>query len=150
MDLEGVWELTDWRRIDAEGRVSFPHSEDGLGRIIYSGGHVSVLLMSPSETAGQHTFLAYSGRYDRDGEQVHHYVDLASDRRLLGQVLSRRIEVAPGGVIRLRTLNNVASEDQDSHHVLSWRRGARTRDGSDARLRASEDRGRAITARSDS
>jgi hypothetical protein len=84
-------------------------------------------LMAPAHakgeaSAGSPLFVGYSGRFEVVDGVANHHVDFASDVRMLGKVLRRRIEWLPDGKLRLHTLAAVGAADRDSSHQLMWRR----------------------------
>lgn len=124
--LHGCWELVAWTRLDAGGALSHPFSEGARGRIIYHPhGLMSAFLMHPDwptdPDAGGHRFLAYSGRYDLNGDVVEHAVDLASDPKFVGLTLRRRV-VPEGELVVLETLAAAGRPPREGLHRLVWRR----------------------------
>jgi hypothetical protein len=90
--LRGVWRLVAWRRIGADGTISYPLGADVRGQLIYAEtGRMAVQLMAAGRPelatgdplggdiaarAGAYsTYLAYFGTYELAGESVVHYID---------------------------------------------------------------------------
>lgn len=123
--LIGTWRLTEWARVAADGSVTHPFTPEATGRLIYAAnGLMSAFLMTPdwsveAERAGRRGVTAYSARWELMGDIVHHAVDFASDPRMLGETLRRRVVPGPAG-ITLETLSAVGRADRDSIHRLSW------------------------------
>ena len=95
--LLGTWKLKEWSRIAADGTVTHPFTAEATGRLIYAAnGLMSAFLMTPdwsvaAERAGGRGVTAYSARWELLGDIVHHAVDFASDPRMLGETLRRRV-----------------------------------------------------------
>jgi Lipocalin-like domain len=90
--LRGAWRLVAWRRIGADGAVSYPIGADAQGQLIYAeNGRMAVQLMAAGRpelatgdplggdvadrAAAYSTYLAYFGTYELAGDTVVHYVD---------------------------------------------------------------------------
>ena len=125
--LQGVWELESWRRTAANGVVSAPYSDSPVGRIIYEpGGRMAAFLMHPGWAAGEveRGSASYSGAYRVENGQVHHLVDFASSRAMLGADLVRGIAWEDGRLV----LSCEAINATGAHDVLVWRRPAPAKD----------------------
>lgn len=124
----GSWTLLSWRRIGPAGDVSWPHTQHGTGRLIYSPGNLMAgFLMAPGHAKGQQDdaqplFVGYSGRFEIVDDIACHHVDFASDTRMLHKVLRRRIEWISGDQLRLHTLAAQGAPARDSRHELVWQR----------------------------
>lgn len=127
--LIGTWKLVEWSRVDADGQISHPFTPEATGRLIYAAnGLMSAFLMMPdwgvaAERAGTRGMTAYSARWELMGDIVHHAVDFASDPRMLGETLRRRVVPTPQG-ITLETLSAVGRAERSSIHRLAWTREA--------------------------
>lgn len=127
--LLGTWKLTEWARVAADGTKTHPFTPEATGRLIYAAnGLMSAFLMMPdwsvaAEHAGKRGVTAYSARWELMGDIVHHAVDFASDPRMLGETLRRRVVPTPEG-ITLETLSAVGRAERESIHRLSWAREA--------------------------
>jgi hypothetical protein len=119
--LCGAWRLESWRRIAADGSETTPYTTRPLGRIIYEpGGRMAAFMMHPDWPAAdvERGNAAYSGRFHvRDGA-VHHLVDFASSRAMLGKDLVRQATLTGD----LLTLECPAIDDPAAREVLEWRR----------------------------
>ena len=129
--LFGSWTLVSWRRVAGDGSVSYPHTEQGTGRLIYAPqGKMCGFLMSPLHARrekagdGQPQFVAYSGRFEVIEGVAFHHVDFASDLRMLSKVLRRRIEWLGPDTLKLITLSAEGASERESAHQLTWRRDA--------------------------
>lgn len=127
--LLGTWKLKEWSRVAPDGTVTHPFTPEATGRLIYAAnGLMSAFLMMPdwgieSERAGTRGLTAYSARWELMGDVVHHAVDFASDPRMLGETLRRRVVPTAGGMV-LETLSAVGRADRHSIHRLDWVREA--------------------------
>jgi hypothetical protein len=91
VDLEGSWQLVQWRRIAPDGTVSYPLGADAEGLLVYTGdGRMSVVMTRADRTsieggdplggpveeraAAYSSCLAYAGTYEREGDTVVHRV----------------------------------------------------------------------------
>ncbi|WP_157720594.1 lipocalin-like domain-containing protein [Friedmanniella luteola] len=91
MDLEGSWQLVQWRRIAPDGTVSYPLGTDAEGLLVYTAdGRMSVVMTGADRTAitggdplggpveeraaAYSSCLAYTGTYERQGDVVVHRV----------------------------------------------------------------------------
>jgi hypothetical protein len=90
--IKGTWQLVAWRRIAADGTISYPLGADARGQLIYtSNGMMAVQITAATRPAiptedplggdpdaradAYSTYLAYFGTYEVDGEQVIHHLD---------------------------------------------------------------------------
>jgi hypothetical protein len=127
--LLGTRKLKEWSRVAADGTITHPFTPEATGRLIYAAnGLMSAFLMMPdwgvaAERAGTRGLTAYSARWELLGDIVHHAVDFASDPRMLGETLRRRVVPTSEGFI-LETLSAVGRADRDSIHRLDWVREA--------------------------
>lgn len=126
--LLGSWTLESWTRTGADGAISYPHTEVGTGRLIYSPqGRMCGFLMAPDHVKGTKNetnplFVGYSGRFKVIDGIANHHVDFAADVRMLSKVLRRRIEWLSDDRVRLHTLAAAGAADRESSHQLTWRR----------------------------
>jgi len=92
VNLGGTWKLIAWRRIAADGTVSYPLGADAHGQLIYmpngqmavqiTGANRSVLATDDplggdveARADAYSTYLAYFGTYELQGESVVHRID---------------------------------------------------------------------------
>ena len=127
--LLGSWTLVSWRRLASDGSATYPHTEQGTGRLIYAPqGKMCGFLMSPLHARrekaadGQPQFVSYSGRYEVIDGVAFHHVDFANDLRMLSKVLRRRIEWLGPDTLKLITLSAEGAAERESAHELIWRR----------------------------
>jgi len=88
MDLVGTWALVEWTAA-SEAETLHPSGPDAVGRIIYSpDGWMSAFL---ARADGFSDALAYSGTWERRGEEIVHRVSLSTRRGFVGADLVRTI-----------------------------------------------------------
>ena len=127
--LVGTWELTEFSRRAADGRITAPWGSQPVGQITYDAdGHVTALLMHeerneaggrPSSQDVQAEFSAYFGTYAVDATRrivTHHVRGSLSAERASGE-LRRNYELKDGALILTFT------RPQDgATNTLVWKR----------------------------
>lgn len=110
MKLAGAWRLLSCEHRYSDGRVTRPFGPKPLGRLIYSAdGMMTVLLGDrgrPPCRSGQlfeatdaelarsaRGFVAYSGRWELEGKQVVHHVDISLFPNWIGSRQLRLVEL---------------------------------------------------------
>lgn len=106
----GRWKLKSWRLVGSEGET-FPLGTNAQGTVLYtSDGFMSVMLMAAERPvvgwppaampasvddtiAAYATFVGYSGRYEVQGQNVLHHVELASTPTHVGSHFTRGFAV---------------------------------------------------------
>lgn len=90
--IEGQWNLEAWRRVRGDGGVSYPFGEKATGMLVYTASGGMIVQMTASDRPPLDTkdpiggtvderakaysgYLAYFGRYEVKGEEVHHFID---------------------------------------------------------------------------
>lgn len=119
--LHGCWDLASWRRLGPDGAETFPYTRAARGRLIYeASGRMAVFLMRPDwgDASVGDGFIAYSGRFESRPGEIHHLIDLASQKPLVDAPQVRRASLTDG-VLRLETPGRY---DPSAWHVLDWRR----------------------------
>jgi hypothetical protein len=129
----GRWQLKSWRLAGADGDT-FPLGPDAGGTVLYtSDGFMSVMMMAaerpavgwPPATmpasaedtiAAFATFVGYSGRYEVQGENVLHHVEIASTPTHVGTHFTRGF-VVNGNELQLTHRTPSGSEGR-----LIWER----------------------------
>lgn len=139
MNLVGCWSLTGFEVRFADGRpVVHPFGEHPQGRIVYTAeGVVSAVLSAPGRTGSADLetfrgasdadkvawfdgFLAYSGRWSLDGDEVVHHIDLALAPAMVGQAVRRKVTPTEGGLVL--SYERTARSGVTRTFVLSWER----------------------------
>ena len=135
--LLGAWNLVDWQieTLDS-GHISWPFGQDAQGLLLYApSGWMSATLSqrvrtplsassvrqsdsaSRAQIAGE--YLAYSGRWSLEGNQVTHVVSLSLNPVLLGTRQQRDISFS--GVDLVLSATETAG-GLSRVHRLRWRR----------------------------
>ncbi|MCR9163479.1 MAG: lipocalin-like domain-containing protein [Nannocystaceae bacterium] len=137
--LHGSWDLEAFVVELPGGTQTYPMGEGALGRLMYgSDGTMSAtlsrgdrpLLSVPrleayakapdgEKAAAFDAYLAYVGRYELDGEDVVHHVELASVPNIVG-MQQRRTASLEGNQLTLAYA--VESSRGTRHYTLRWRR----------------------------
>jgi hypothetical protein len=114
--LLGTWRLVSFELTGADGRVHHPFGSNVAGHIIYAGdGYMSVtmsaaerprcaardLRLSTTEekAAATDTYISYSGRYDVQGDQVRHHVEVSLFPNWVGITHERTYELREGRLV---------------------------------------------------
>lgn len=121
--LYGSWDLQRWRRIAPDGTEVHPLTEQGRGRILYErAGRMAVFLMNPAWLTAdvERGFIAYSGRFKVEDGHVHHLVDFAVRKVLIGHDLVRKVTLRNG----LLVLASPSDDPVEGRHELEWRPAA--------------------------
>jgi lipocalin-like protein len=136
--LKGTWQLVAWRRIAADGTISYPLGADARGQLIYtSNGMMAVQIAAairptiPTEdplggdpgarASAYSTYLAYFGTYEVDGEQVIHHLDSSLFPNWSGQDQARTLG-PEGDDLVLRTPPMQLSDGTTVVNELAWSR----------------------------
>jgi hypothetical protein len=136
--LKGTWKLVAWRRIAADGTISYPLGADARGQLIYtSNGMMAVQIAAairptiPTEdplggdpgarASAYSTYLAYFGTYEVDGEQVIHHLDSSLFPNWSGQDQARALG-PEGDDLVLRTPPMQLSDGTTVVNELAWSR----------------------------
>lgn len=136
--IEGQWNLLAWRRVTGDGAESFPFGRDATGMLVYTASGGMIVQMSAAgrpkldtsdpvggevadRAAAYSGYLAYFGRYEVKGEEVHHIIDGSSFPNWSGALQVRPFEVK-GEQLVLRTppteIDGVTVVNE-----MSWTRG---------------------------
>lgn len=139
--LAGTWDLVAWRRIAADGAVSYPLGADARGLLVYTqSGRMTVQISAASRPempvddplggeeaarAGAYSsYLAYFGDYSvRDGQVVHE-IDASLFQNWAGESQVRPFTCDSGELV-LRTPPMRLGDGTTVVNELAWRRGAR-------------------------
>jgi hypothetical protein len=94
-DITGEWNLLTWRRIAADGSVTYPLGEDAAGLLVYTSSGTMIVQMSAAlrtplntsdplggtveeKAAAYAGFLSYFGTYEIQGAEVTHLIESSS------------------------------------------------------------------------
>jgi hypothetical protein len=117
--IEGQWNLKHWRRVGSDGSEAFPFGRDATGMLVYTSSGGMIVMMAAANRAKIDThdaiggpvedraaaysgYLAYFGRYEVVGNEVHHIIDGSSFPNWSGDVQARPFET-DGTNLVLRT-----------------------------------------------
>lgn len=111
-DLSGTWHLVAWRQRYDDGRVVHPLGEEPVGVLHYDADRMSCLISrrprAKFSAGGQWSaeatdraeaysgFLAYAGRFELDGDTVHHHVDVSLYPNWVGTDQVRQAQIMDG------------------------------------------------------
>lgn len=138
-EIVGSWRLSSWAQEYDDGRRVLPMGETPQGLITYTAdGHMSVVITGsdrPSfrtggqwdadvaERAGAYdTCLAYAGRYEVDGDQIQHHVEISLFPDWVGHTQVRQADLS-NGQLHL-TARAEEGTPQARTARLSWQRTA--------------------------
>jgi hypothetical protein len=85
VDLTGTWTLVEWTASNGE-KTRHPCGSDAVGRIIYAPSFMSAFL---ARADGVSDAIAYSGTWERLGDEVVHHVTLSTVDAFVGTDLVR-------------------------------------------------------------
>ena len=114
----GTWYLAEAFAIDREGHRLYAVYGDRPSGVIHYGadGRMMALIAhagrppldgdrqaAPAEqrAAAYKTSIAYAGRYELDGDWVHHHVDISTYPNWVGHTLRRQLKLVDGKVVLL-------------------------------------------------
>lgn len=109
--LVGTWKLVSCEVHRSDGRTSYPYGKTPSGYILYDGtGYMSVAITSGGRQAfaegsihratarekarAARTYLSYAGRYEMNGTQVVHHVEVSLYPDWVGTDLVRDVEIS--------------------------------------------------------
>lgn len=127
--LIGTWNLVRWSKTRNGVEAGFPMTERATGQIVYGAdGRMTAYLQhpdwakKPTGTAadGNH-FIAYSGDWRLDGENVVHNVRYASVPNWIGTDLVRRA-VLENGNVALETAPEKNARGETMINRLVWQK----------------------------
>jgi len=137
--LKGTWDLVAWRRIAADGTVSYPLGADARGQLIYTADGIMAVQITAEgrptvptddplggDTAARagaySTYLAYFGTYEVSGEQVIHHLDGSLFPNWSGEEQARDLACEDGDLV-LRTPPMQLADGTTVVNELAWSRG---------------------------
>jgi hypothetical protein len=136
--LEGTWNLVAWRRIAADGSVSYPIGADARGLLIYTqNGRMAVQICGANRAAmdtedplggdeaaraaAYSTYLAYFGSYEVQEQNVVHKLDSSLYPNWSGEEQVRPFTVESGQLV-LRTPPMRLADGSTVVNELAWAR----------------------------
>jgi hypothetical protein len=136
--IEGQWNLLAWRRVTGDGAVSYPFGEKASGMLVYTASGGMIVQMTAAGRQPLDTndpiggkvedrakaysgCLAYFGRYEVKGEEVHHFIDGSLYPNWIGADQGRPFELTDDRLV-LRT-PPVEIDGVTVVNEMSWVRG---------------------------
>lgn len=136
--LVGTWSLVAWRRIAADGTVSYPLGEDAAGLLSYTeNGRMTVQITGANRAemptqdplGGEEdlraraysTYLAYFGTYEVQGQDVVHRIEGSLYQNWAGQSQVRPFTHESGQLV-LRTPPMRLADGATVVNELAWAR----------------------------
>ena len=137
--LLGSWRLRRWIALADDGSETSPMGDDPLGLVVYSGDGTMLVLMARADrpriasddvTGGSESeraqafasFIAYGGRFEVDGDQVTHHVELSQFPNWVGTAQRRRWELDDAGRRLTLTSPPVTLGGATRMQRLTWER----------------------------
>jgi hypothetical protein len=137
--LVGTWRLRSWISIDADGTVSHPMGDDAEGLLVYTveGAMITTIgsrgrprLATDDVTSGSAderlaaagSFIAYSGRYDRDGTDVIHHVEMSLFPNWVGGLQVRHVTLSDDGETLTLSSEPLLVNGRLASQRLTWHR----------------------------
>jgi hypothetical protein len=136
--LGGTWNLAAWRRIAADGSVSYPLGPDAHGLLVYTqNGRMAVQICGKNRAtldtedplggdeaaraAAYSTYLAYFGSYAVQGENVVHQLDSSLYPNWSGEQQVRPFTTESDQLV-LRTPPMLLADGSTVVNELAWTR----------------------------
>lgn len=133
----GAWRLVSLETRTPDGQVSYPFGHDAAGYIVYTeNGYMSVAFMSANrrkfaagdirggsteeKVAAADSYLSYCGRYEIQGDQVIHHVEVSFFPNWIGMDQQRFFRL-DGTKLYLSTPPMLVSGKQQTSHLI-WER----------------------------
>ncbi len=137
--LTGSWRLRSWDAVDAEGATSHPMGTDAEGLLVYAGEGLMITTIgchgrprlstndltsgAPDERlAAAGSFIAYAGRYDYDGTDVVHSVEMSLFPNWVGSRQVRHATLSEDGESLILSTDPMAVNGRLASHRLTWDR----------------------------
>lgn len=137
-DLVGTWRLVSWAAVADDGEARAPFGDDPLGYVVYtSGGHMITTISRAGRTltggdltsapdtarlAAYASFIAYSGTFHVDGEDVVHIVEMSSLPDWVGTEQRRHADLEDGGATLVLSTEPLELAGGRRRHRLIWTR----------------------------
>jgi lipocalin-like protein len=137
-DLIGTWLLRRWRLMLEDGSVEEPfgHEPQGVavwttdGRMVTTIGHrdrpAAGADLSTGDDAARlaavRTFIAYSGTFAIEGDDVVHTVEMSLDPAWIGTRQRRHVELSDDGETLILSTDPLLVVGRRGRHRLDWER----------------------------
>lgn len=138
--LTGDWQLLDWVATADGGSVTRPFGDHPTGILVYSADGTMITTICPSERPrlasgdalvggpdaerlrSAETFIAYSGRFHLEGEDVVHEVGMSLYPNWVGTRQVRHIRWSPDGATLELSTDPVTMQQGRAVQRLTWQR----------------------------
>jgi hypothetical protein len=131
--LVGTWKLVSASSSTAAGERSEPYGLSPVGFLTYGGGRVTAMISYggrkplsvgagtvEEQAEAFKTFLAYTGRYTLNGDQVTHHVEVSSIQNYVGRDLVRIVKFQGDQIVLVTPPTRVNGKVQTLE--LTWQR----------------------------
>ena len=139
-DLVGTWLLRDWSLLLDDGQVAAPFGPHPQGIVVYTAegrmlttigardrGVGDADLVSGTDAARQaavRSFVAYSGTFLVEGQDVIHAVEMSLEPRWVGTKQRRHVELADDGRGLVLSTDPLLVNGRFGRHRLTWERAS--------------------------
>ena len=136
--LTGDWRLRDWSSIADDGSEAQPMGPTPVGILVYSPDGTMITTIAPTgrprlmsgdplrggpddeRRQSAETFIAYSGRYEYDGTDVVHTVEMSLYPNWVGTRQLRHVRLADDGDTLELSTDPLALDGRRSVQRLTW------------------------------
>lgn len=137
--LVGAWRLRSWASIGDDGSIAHPMGEDPEGILVYTGDGTMITTMGragrtpiagddplggPVEDrlAALESFVAYSGTFELDGNDVLHRVSMSLFPNWVGSVQRRHVELTDGDRVLILRADPFVLRGRLARQEVHWER----------------------------
>lgn len=123
--LVGTWRIASMETRSQTGEVSQPFGTRPVGYLTYTTEGFVTVVMTSRERAGfasqeerataAGTAFAYGGRYESDGDRIHHHVEVSLNPEMCGHTLTRLVDLAGDRLM-------LTAEGRGVSAVMIWER----------------------------
>ena len=137
-DLIGTWRLRSWELMLENGNAEEPFGRDPQGIVVYTTGGTMITTIGrrdrvragrdlvtatdDARLAAVSTFVAYSGRYLVDGDDVVHTVEMSLDPAWVGTRQRRHVELSGDRSTLILSTDPLVVVGRTGRHRLTWER----------------------------
>ncbi|CAN5670116.1 hypothetical protein BH23CHL8_BH23CHL8_16860 [soil metagenome] len=137
-DLVGTWLLRTWELEDEDGSIETPFGPEPQGIVVYTAdGRMVTTIGRPDRVpagrdllgvddaarlAAVSTFIAYSGTFQVEGDDVIHTVDMSLDPAWVGTRQRRHMRLGDDGHTLTLSTDPLLVAGRRGHHQLTWER----------------------------
>jgi Lipocalin-like domain len=139
-DLIGTWLLRRWVLTLEDGLEEMPFGVEPQGVVVYTtdGRMITTIGSRERPAAGKdlssvddaarlaaiRTFIAYSGTFTIDGDDVVHHVEMGLDPAWIGTQQRRHVELSDDGRTLILSTDPLLVVGRRGRHRLTWERAA--------------------------